>query len=1167
MITTKEDDEHSISQQDITNKIFRVTDSGQCKQLDGEQESYQFFQADFSYQRNSQSKQHGSDSSFSNNVVSRIRKNEDSYQSRDLQICFDETLNHEIQIPVSQKTFETPQNRDKRNKTFASKTQNTIHINNQQTQQFVTLCKDEMSQFNYFDHQFPTNHYDKQNLNNLEDSRIEKYTIPVIWRKKFFKLLFLTNHLRFQVKKVLLFFRPYNLAENQLQAINDKSAQTFKEAKSYQQHNTKKYKPIKRSKLQKKFRNYYIQTKKKIKCIIEPVEYALERVQSFIFLLDRVIPLINPFSFFMMIWDFIIILLSIFNLLFIPYYICFIGQQEAYYITSFLQRISYIIYLVDVFVSMNTSNYVKGELVQERKKVIKGYFRKYLFQDVICLLCLFFDDPFNSSLLKMLFLFKMVKVGDLIEKNREFFQIDDKYSSLTNLILLMTKIIYLCHLFACFFYKIGRFSQSQGEQSWLDQLGDSNSQTLYINAIYYASVTITTVGYGDITPKSYIEKTFIVVMAFICCANFGYAMNQIGLIIQEYNEIKLQYRQNIATINKYMKERDVNKLLQSKVRKYFEYIYSESENFHSHSDQALSKLSSNLQLQIKKEINLRSLKNIPFLCSLFSNECLEKVALKINERSYGIGETIIDQNEIQKPTLYYITKGAVTISLKDQFQVYTKQFKQLKSSNVFGEYQFFSSSLESRFTYISSGITTVQTLLLEDLIQVLEEFPNEKEKFCYIKDRVQMYGKVQDIKVHCYSCKSSSHLLDKCPYLTYQPNLNKVIYQFRQQQVDFQKAYKRKVTKNFQTLSQLNDLQKQAESLIENLLDDEDSQVNLSFLQSQNDIFGQQKSRNNSEQLESTHNIESRQKSICNNEINQNMLIKVNNDGILQQQQQESSQRLLDSEKEININQELRERLTEIGGFKRKPSMQKGDEYVSQHSSLNQGYHRKSSIVLNGNTNLTGEQKEKQQELIMKNRRHSKLRSEDIQAQFLLQQNQQQNKNNVLEKKRESIQNVIQATQIQNNIISNELQQQMQSLFSQFLSEFKTIQNTQNKEVQRLSTNNEQQFLKSIQIDNDFNQYVLKHTSINQYKQQYIENLLDKKNNNNITNDNSSFHETYEMDTLKIFKYYFLHNNVDKVLREYYQKFSKNFYLQKEQFKKKRILNKKVTKQIQIKKL
>ncbi|KAL4502425.1 hypothetical protein ABPG72_012012 [Tetrahymena utriculariae] len=1166
MIITKEDDDYSMSQQDTTKKVFRVSDSGQCRQLVGEQENYHFFQVDISQQQNQQNKYNESDSSISNNIVSRGKK-ESSYQSKDLQICFDETLNHEIQIPFSQKTFETPQNRDKKNITFTSKTQNTIQINNQQTQQFVTLCKDEITQFNYFDHQFPTNHYDKQNL-NLEESQIDKYTIPVIWRKKFFKLLYLTNHLRFQAKKVLLFFRPYNLTENQLQAINDKSAQTFKEVKSQQQHNMKKYKPIKRSKLQKKLRNYYIQSKKKMKCIIVPIQYTIERVYNFIFLLDRIIPLINPFSFFMMIWDFIIILLSIFNLLFIPYYICFIGYEQAQNITSLLQRISYTIYLIDILVSMNTSNYVKGELVQERKKVIKGYFRKYLFQDVICLLCLFFDDPFNSPLLKMLFLFKMVKVGDLIEKNREYFQIDDKYSSLTNLILLMTKIIYLCHLFACFFYKIGRFSQSQGEQSWIDQLSDSNNQTLYINAIYYASVTITTVGYGDITPKSYIEKTFIVIMAFICCANFGYAMNQIGLIIQEYNEIKVQYRQNIAIINKYMKERDVNKLLQSKVRKYFEYIYSESENFHSHSDQALSKLSSNLQLQIKKEINLRSLKNIPFLYSVFSNECLEKVALKINERSYGIGEIIIDQNEIQKPTLYYITKGEVTIYLKDQFQVYSKQFKQLKPSNVFGEYQFFSSSLESHFTYISSGITTVQTLLMEDLIQVLEEFPNEKERFSYIKDRVQIYGRVQDIKVYCYSCKSSSHLLDKCPYLTYQPNFNKIIYQFCKQQTDFQKVFKRKVTKNFQTLSQLNDLQKQAESLLENLLEDEDSQVNLSFLQSQNEIFVAQKSRNNSEQLESTNNLEQKKRSIGNlQDINQNVFIKVNNDGIVQQQQQENSLRQLDSEKEITINLEQRERLSEIGGFKRKPSMQKNEEYASQHSLLNQGYHRKSSINTNGNSNLYSEQKDKQQELIIKNRRQSKIRSEDIQAALLLQQNQQQNKNHASEKRRESIQNVMQVAQIQNNIISNELQQQMQSLFSQFLSEFKTIQNTQNKEVQRLSISNEQQFLKSIQIDNDFNQYVLKHTSINQYKQQYIESHLDKKANINIVNENSSFHETYEMDTLKIFKYYFLHNNVDKVLREYYQKFSKNFYLQKEQFKKKRILNKKVTKQIQSKKL
>lgn len=53
----------------------------------------------------------------------------------------------------------------------------------------------------------------------------------------------------------------------------------------------------------------------------------------------------------------------------------------------------------------------------------------------------------------------------------------------------------------------------------------------YVVSMYYSIITITTVGYGDITPANTNERIFITFMALIVCGNFGYALNQIGNII------------------------------------------------------------------------------------------------------------------------------------------------------------------------------------------------------------------------------------------------------------------------------------------------------------------------------------------------------------------------------------------------------------------------------------------------------------------------------------------------------------------------------------------------------------------------------------------------------------------------------------------------------------
>lgn len=46
-----------------------------------------------------------------------------------------------------------------------------------------------------------------------------------------------------------------------------------------------------------------------------------------------------------------------------------------------------------------------------------------------------------------------------------------------------------------------------------------------------------TIGYGDIAPISNIEKLISIITMLISCGVFGYTMNSIGVIVQEFNKI------------------------------------------------------------------------------------------------------------------------------------------------------------------------------------------------------------------------------------------------------------------------------------------------------------------------------------------------------------------------------------------------------------------------------------------------------------------------------------------------------------------------------------------------------------------------------------------------------------------------------------------------------
>lgn len=55
----------------------------------------------------------------------------------------------------------------------------------------------------------------------------------------------------------------------------------------------------------------------------------------------------------------------------------------------------------------------------------------------------------------------------------------------------------------------------------------------YINCLYLTLITMSTVGYGDITPKNNIEKCYVMVMTMLSSAIFGYILNTISQIFSE----------------------------------------------------------------------------------------------------------------------------------------------------------------------------------------------------------------------------------------------------------------------------------------------------------------------------------------------------------------------------------------------------------------------------------------------------------------------------------------------------------------------------------------------------------------------------------------------------------------------------------------------------------
>ena len=86
----------------------------------------------------------------------------------------------------------------------------------------------------------------------------------------------------------------------------------------------------------------------------------------------------------------------------------------------------------------------------------------------------------------------------------------------------------ISHIFACLWILYGL--NENNEDTWLKNknLLEKARKDQYISAYYFATVTMITVGYGDILPSNYDEMILCIITMLIACAVFGYSINIIG---------------------------------------------------------------------------------------------------------------------------------------------------------------------------------------------------------------------------------------------------------------------------------------------------------------------------------------------------------------------------------------------------------------------------------------------------------------------------------------------------------------------------------------------------------------------------------------------------------------------------------------------------------------
>jgi hypothetical protein len=101
----------------------------------------------------------------------------------------------------------------------------------------------------------------------------------------------------------------------------------------------------------------------------------------------------------------------------------------------------------------------------------------------------------------------------------------------------------------------------------------------YLTAVYWTVATLMAVGYGDVYAQNPTEQLFSIAVQIMGAFMFGMIIATITSVIQNHNTRYSCVAQKMEEMKQYMKDRHIPSLLQSEVKRHYEYYYSRKSAF------------------------------------------------------------------------------------------------------------------------------------------------------------------------------------------------------------------------------------------------------------------------------------------------------------------------------------------------------------------------------------------------------------------------------------------------------------------------------------------------------------------------------------------------------------------------------------------------------------